>query len=85
MSKHARTTITVPADLKARMEAIEEPVNWSALACQAFEHKLAEMIKQGGPKNMTDVVARLRASKDRLESEQYQAGQEPGKMGQGNR
>lgn len=34
MSKHARTTITVPADLKARMDSVEESINWSALACE---------------------------------------------------
>jgi hypothetical protein len=79
MSKHARTTITVPADLKARMEAIEGLVNWSALACQAFEHKLAELIKQRGSKNMTDVVNRLRASKQKLENKQYQDGYAAGR------
>jgi hypothetical protein len=45
MAKHARTTITVPADLKARMEAVGEPVNWSAIACQAFEQGLAKIAR----------------------------------------
>src|SRR6516225_5119268 len=48
MPKHARTTITVPPDLKARMEAVEESVNWSAIACQAFEQRLAEITRRRG-------------------------------------
>jgi hypothetical protein len=79
MSKHARTTITIPADLKARMEAIEDVVNWSALACQAFEQKLAEIIKQKGTGNMTDVVNRLRVSKRKFVNQQYQEGHATGK------
>jgi hypothetical protein len=79
MSKHARTTITVPPDLKARMEAVEESVNWSAIACQAFEQKLAEIIRRRGVRDMKEVVARLRASKVRVGSELYQRGVEVGK------
>jgi hypothetical protein len=78
MSKHARTTITVPPDLKARMDAVDEPVNWSALACQAFEQRLAEIIKRKGSSNMNDVISRLRASKRTYENAQYQAGHEAG-------
>ena len=74
MSKHARTTITVPADLKARMDQVKQPVNWSALACRAFEHKLAELITEKGTRNMSDVILRLRASKQRLDSELYKEG-----------
>jgi hypothetical protein len=78
MAKHARTTITVPSDLKARMEAVDEPVNWSAIACAAFEQKLAEIIKQRGTKDMDEVIDRLRASKKKHDSEQYQQGHEAG-------
>jgi hypothetical protein len=78
MSKHARTTITIPADLKARMEAIEESVNWSALACEAFEQKLAELITKKGTRNMTEVINRLRVSKQKLESKQYREGHAAG-------
>ena len=48
MAKHARTTISVPSELKARMDAVDESVNWSAVACQAFELKLAEITKRKG-------------------------------------
>jgi hypothetical protein len=80
MSKHARTTISVPSELKARMEAVDEPVNWSALACQAFEQRLAEIIKRKGSGDMNDVVSRLRVSKRKLENEQFQAGIEAGRV-----
>lgn len=38
-----RTTISVPTALKSKMEAISEPVNWSAVAASAFEWKLNEL------------------------------------------
>ena len=37
-----RTNISVPADLKCRMEKVEDDVNWSALACRAFEAELGQ-------------------------------------------
>jgi len=40
-SNTVRTTISVPHDLKRRMDKVAEEVNWSALACQAFQDKLA--------------------------------------------
>jgi hypothetical protein len=80
MAKHARTTITIPPDLKGRMEAVEEPVNWSAIACQAFEQKLAEFTKRRGARDMKEVADRLRASKQKHESVQYNEGQEAGRQ-----
>ena len=65
-----RTTISVPLGLKARMDRVKEPVNWSALACRAFEAKLAEIAAGKENKVMCDVVERLRAS---LRSEQGQS------------
>jgi hypothetical protein len=79
MAKHARTTITVPPDLKARMEAVEEPVNWSAIACQAFEQRLADITRRRGAKDMRQVVQRLKASRDRVGSDRYREGSEAGK------
>jgi hypothetical protein len=78
MAKHARTTITIPPDLKARMEAVEEPLNWSAIACTAFEQKLAEITKRRGAKDMKEVIDRLRTSKQKHESDQYNSGHEAG-------
>ena len=40
--KTVRTTISMPRELKQRMDKVPDEVNWSALACQAFREKLAE-------------------------------------------
>jgi hypothetical protein len=58
----AKMTVYVPDDLKGRMDKVEG-VNWSPLACRAFEAKLAELITKQGAKDMSDVITRLKASK----------------------
>ncbi|MCK4414316.1 MAG: hypothetical protein KAY32_12290 [Candidatus Eisenbacteria sp.] len=76
---YARTSISLPQDLKERMDGVAEPVNWSALACQAFQDKLAEIAGRKERMEMDDVVERLRASRQKSDSEQsgegYAAGQ----------
>lgn len=62
----AKMTIYVPDDLKGRMDQAEG-VNWSPLACRAFEGKLAEIITQRGVRDMKDVATRLRTSKQKSE------------------
>jgi hypothetical protein len=52
-SDYVRTTITVPHSLKRRMERVRT-VNWSAVACQAFEAKLSELSKREGERAMPD-------------------------------
>jgi hypothetical protein len=47
------------------MDRADEQVNWSAVACRAFEEKLAEIALKRGRKTMDDVIQRLRASKVR--------------------
>ena len=37
------TMVSVPRALKDRIGKVKEDVNWSALACRAFENKLAEI------------------------------------------
>lgn len=41
--EYGRTTITVPSELKARMKKARALVNWSSVACDAFEKKLSEL------------------------------------------
>src|SRR4051812_46380765 len=63
----ARINVSISDDLKRRMDEVDdggERVNWSALASQAFEAKLAEIITKRGAKNMRDVIARMRALKN---------------------
>src|SRR5262249_7379637 len=74
-----RTTITVPPDLKDRMDKVQEDLNWSAIACKAFEEKLAEIASRKVSKTMSDVVQRLRTSKMRAEDEQYREGEKEGR------
>lgn len=74
MAKAARTTITVPNELKERMNAVEEPVNWSALACKAFEEKLVEIAKKKAMMDRADVIARLRASRQQTTDHLFKTG-----------
>src|SRR5262245_55222501 len=56
-TRYVRTTITVPHDLKRRMLRVGT-VNWSAVACQAFEATLSNRMKQQGERTMTDLPER---------------------------
>jgi hypothetical protein len=74
MGNTHRTTISIPLELKARMDAVVEDINWSELACRAFEQKLAEITSTKGVKDMKDVAIRLRASKHKLSGVRYKDG-----------
>jgi hypothetical protein len=78
MGNVIRTTVCVPAELKARMQAVEEPVNWSEVAVAAFEAKLAEIVKKRGAKDKMEAIMRLKASKRKFMDRQYQEGYEAG-------
>ncbi len=69
-----RVSIYVPADLKRRMDKTKEDVNWSTLACAAFEMKLGEIATKKEKKNMDDVIQRLRAAKLEEGTEAYTEG-----------
>jgi hypothetical protein len=69
-----RTTISVPAELRRRMDKVKEDVNWSALACRAFEEKLGEIASKKEEKNMSDIIERLRASKRKSASADHKEG-----------
>lgn len=79
MGNIIRTTISVAADLKRRMDKVKEPVNWSALACRAFEQKLGEIAAKKEKKTMDDVIQRLRASRQQFDDRDYSKGLEAGK------
>src|ERR1035441_5723797 len=74
----ARTTISISDDLKKRMDRIKEPVNWSAVAAQAFELKLGEIAHHRKEKTMEHVIERLRASKIQSGSNAEKQGREVG-------
>lgn len=58
-----RTTISLPDDLKARMDAVDEQVNWSSEAAKCFERLLGNLAARKQEKDLSDVIARLRATK----------------------
>src|SRR5688572_30579385 len=70
---YARTTITIPGELKARMEEVGSRVNWSAIASQAFEFRLSELEQKEPPvpemPDKDDALARLRGLKNEPESQ----------------
>lgn len=76
----ARMNISVPDDLKARMDAAAEAVNWSGVASRAFELELGEIAKRQKEKDMSAVIQRLRASKLEQEDVAYKDGYRDGKV-----
>lgn len=76
----ARVTLYVPENLKARMDNVSEPVNWSAVAQEAFKEAVAVNLIQREPTNMEQVIERLRASKARADRTALQSGREHGKL-----
>jgi hypothetical protein len=74
-----RTTVSVPLDLKERMDTVAGQVNWSQVAVRAFEEKLAALAAAKKEKTMADAIQRLRASKLRDEDAEYQTGENAGR------
>jgi hypothetical protein len=77
----ARTTISIPDDLKAEMDALGNEVNWSATAAEAFRAQI-ERIKvrrsRNEGKRMSAAIQRLKASKVDYEGEAHERGHEDG-------
>jgi hypothetical protein len=73
-----RTNISLPRELKKRMDAVQETVNWSAVASQAFEAKLLELESTKGVKTVQDMIERLRATRKKATKKDYEAGKELG-------
>lgn|SRR5262249_8136824 len=69
-----RMSISIPETLKARMNRVKEDVNWSSIACRAFEQKLGEIASRKEKKKTVDVIERLRASRHQRESEAFKIG-----------
>ena len=71
-SGYARTTITIPRDLKDRMESAGARVNWSAVASEAFENWLSEHAEKEPTMpelpDKDDAIERLRRLKNQPDS-----------------
>jgi hypothetical protein len=72
-----RVTLYVTDDLKARMDEAGKAMNWSAIAQRAFRKAVLTQAVRKAP-NMTNVVERLRASKERVEAVSFKFGQDCG-------
>ena len=59
MSTIYRMTISIPKELKKQMDAIEEPVNWSAVATASFRAKLVEMAATEKKQTMQDLIQQM--------------------------
>jgi hypothetical protein len=77
----ARTTISIPDELKAEMDALGESINWSATAAEAFraevERGKVRRARTEG-KQMNAALKRLKMSKAKHEAEAQDRGHKDG-------
>jgi predicted DNA-binding protein len=57
MARSMRSSVSIPPELRVRMDATSQSVNWSTVACEAFERKLTEI--EGGDAMQAEVTARV--------------------------
>jgi hypothetical protein len=74
----ARVNVSVPAEMKERMDALGDRVNWSEAARSAFEREIATATMPADP-NLDQVVERLRTSKAEFDREYVIRGREAGR------
>ena len=79
-SPSVRMNISIPADLKQRMEALTKNtvVNWSQLACDAYEANLAEQLGKEDEITLDDLISRVRVSKLQTTDKMFRLGVESG-------
>lgn len=75
-----RVNISVPKDLKSRMEQIGDGVNWSAVATEAFRRKVLEMESKPTTDDTNALAARYDAAEEMEGQEQYQEGRRAGEQ-----
>lgn len=72
----ARINVSVPDDLKERMSALDDRVNWSEVAQAAFEREVSNRTFKG--EDMEDVIERLRVSKAEFKLTEHEKGKRDG-------
>ena len=78
--KYPKVTITVPPDVKARMEAAKGSANWSAIASRAISEHLDLMDKTEELHDVSiEAIDRLKRSKQRTEANNVEFAQHAGK------
>jgi hypothetical protein len=75
----AKLNIYVPDDLKARMDAVGDDVNWSEVARPAFQAAVANDEHKKG-QNMDTAIERLRASKAESTQSDQSEGRSAGRI-----
>ena len=79
MQGAVRMNISVPRELKERMDGIKEPVNWSSVAAEAFRQRILELTsKRKGLNNMEDVITRMKAAEEMESNSDFKAGKKAG-------
>lgn len=73
-----RITVYVPDDLKAQMDEVGDDLNWSAITQRAIRDEIVTHAIKRRPTDMTNVIERLRASKQRLAQNETASGKECG-------
>lgn len=73
-----RVSIYISEDLKARMDEVEDAINWSEVARPAFQSAIANF-QHRRTRNMDTAIERLRASKQDATKNDIEAGREAGR------
>lgn len=72
--------VSLTKELRKRMDSVKGQVNWSEVARNAFESKLAEIERTKGTNVDQELIDRLRKSKEEAENEDYQTGWNDGQV-----
>jgi hypothetical protein len=81
MSDSVKLTLSIPKELRERMNPFNEAVNWSELVRELIERKVT-MLEQAKTKSKLSVeaIARLRASEEREADQDKAVGHEQGRL-----
>src|SRR5262249_27213905 len=79
LSYTMRMNISIPADLKQRMDAVTEPVNWSAIAADAFRVHLHKVAARRANIDMKTIIERLKTSKQLSDDASLSDGERDGR------
>jgi len=78
MSESVKLTLSIPKALRERMGKFDESVNWSEMARELFERRVA-MLEQTKTKLSAETLARLKASEEREADEDLRTGRDAGR------
>src|SRR5262245_18902261 len=80
MSGVTRMNVSIPRALKAEMDALESPPNWSAVASAAFRAAVLEAkATMSSPVTLEEAAARLRATEELEGKEAHERGRAAGR------